>query len=554
MGFIILTYKPNRLKMHKNYFILNRLALELNNELKGFRIIRAFSFEKDRLVLHLLNKHEELSIEISVNPGIPYLNLRNNISIPKRNLIDFFNSHLPLTILAVEISEGDRILRLNADKAFIYFAIRGKLTNIYLISDEESLESFKKTDEEIIINFKDEVQKHHFISEFNIPKIEFKFIEPEAVRKKYPIIGKDIINEIKLRKGNADRISTKDLLNVLDEIKNNNPAVFIDENTDEVNLGVESFNIFPFTRKENFPNLIKALNLFLVQKFSRGTLSDKKRIIEKYLEKELNKLSGKLNDVNFRLQKGTREDEYNKIANLLLININKISKGTDKIELQDIYNNDISFSAKLDPKFSPKQNVDSYFEKARNEKIKFEKSKQLSSGLEKKYSELKNIKENFLNAETNEDYNFIMKKLNLKQEEKKKPDDEIKNKFRHYLIHNKYNVFVGKDSKSNDLLTLKFAKQNDYWFHARGVSGSHVILKNDNPKEGVPKNILKIVSSIAAYHSKAKTSGLTPVSYTQKKYVTKKKGMEPGKVALLREEVLIVKPEIPQGCEYLIDE
>ena len=254
------------------------------------------------------------------------------------------------------------------------------------------------------------------------------------------------------------------------------------------------------------------------------------------------------------MQKGTREDEYNKIANLLLININKISKGTDKIELQDIYNNDISFSAKLDPKFSPKQNVDSYFEKARNEKIKFEKSKQLSSGLEKKYSELKNIKENFLNAETNEDYNFIMKKLNLKQEEKKKPDDEIKNKFRHYLIHNKYNVFVGKDSKSNDLLTLKFAKQNDYWFHARGVSGSHVILKNDNPKEGVPKNILKIVSSIAAYHSKAKTSGLTPVSYTQKKYVTKKKGMEPGKVALLREEVLIVKPEIPQGCEYLIDE
>jgi hypothetical protein len=43
---------------------------------------------------------------------------------------------------------------------------------------------------------------------------------------------------------------------------------------------------------------------------------------------------------------------------------------------------------------------------------------------------------------------------------------------------------------------------------------------------------------------------MVPVSYTQKKYVTKKKGMDPGKVALLREDVLIVKPEIPAGSKY----
>jgi predicted ribosome quality control (RQC) complex YloA/Tae2 family protein len=62
---------------------------------------------------------------------------------------------------------------------------------------------------------------------------------------------------------------------------------------------------------------------------------------------------------------------------------------------------------------------------------------------------------------------------------------------------------------------------------------------------------LKAAASLAAYHSKAKTSGMAPVSYTQKKYVTKKKGMDPGKVALLKEAVLIVKPEIPEGCEYV---
>ncbi|RPI74427.1 MAG: DUF814 domain-containing protein [Ignavibacteriales bacterium] len=143
-----------------------------------------------------------------------------------------------------------------------------------------------------------------------------------------------------------------------------------------------------------------------------------------------------------------------------------------------------------------------------------------------------------------------MKELKLNREEKKKQGDDLKSKFKHYVILDKYNVYVGKDSKNNDLLTMKFAKPNDYWFHARSVSGSHVVLKNENPKEGIPKNILKITASLAAYHSKAKTSGMAPVSYTQKKYVTKRKGMETGKVALTKEEVLIVRPEIPKECKY----
>ena len=139
----------------------------------------------------------------------------------------------------------------------------------------------------------------------------------------------------------------------------------------------------------------------------------------------------------------------------------------------------------------------------------------------------------------------------MKNEIPRSPKDELKDKFRQYKIENKYLLFVGRDSKNNDLLTIKFAKQNDYWFHARSVPGSHVVLRIENTKEVVPKNVLKKAASIAAYHSKAKTSGLAPVSYSLKKYVVKKKGMEPGKVALLKEEVLLVKPEIPEGCEYI---
>jgi len=72
-----------------------------------------------------------------------------------------------------------------------------------------------------------------------------------------------------------------------------------------------------------------------------------------------------------------------------------------------------------------------------------------------------------------------------------------------------------------------------------------------NSKEPVQKSTVKKVAAIAAYYSKAKNSGLTPVAYCKKKYVTKRKGMKDGMVSLLREDVLLVKPEIPTGAEYV---
>ncbi|HEX2963553.1 MAG TPA: NFACT RNA binding domain-containing protein [Ignavibacteriales bacterium] len=144
-----------------------------------------------------------------------------------------------------------------------------------------------------------------------------------------------------------------------------------------------------------------------------------------------------------------------------------------------------------------------------------------------------------------------MKDLNIKDEQSGNYKPEEGSKFKHYIIENKYHVYVGKDSANNDLLTVKFAKQNDYWFHARAVPGSHVVLRVENSKEAIPKPVLKKAASLAAFHSKAKTSKLAPVSYTLKKYVTKRKGMEPGKVALLKEDVLLVPPEVPQDCEFV---
>ena len=134
-----------------------------------------------------------------------------------------------------------------------------------------------------------------------------------------------------------------------------------------------------------------------------------------------------------------------------------------------------------------------------------------------------------------------MKELKIKDEEKQNYNDDISLKFKHYLIDKKYHVYVGKDSVNNDLLTTRFAKQNDFWFHARSVSGSHVVLRIENTKEVVPKSILKKVASLAAYHSKAKTAGIVPVSYTLKKYVVKRKSQPAGQVFFAKRRGIVSK-------------
>ncbi len=541
--------------MFKSYFTLNRIAIELNERLKDFSITRAFSFEKEKLVFILIKYSQELSLEISVNPQLPYTTVKNKVSIPRRNLVDFFPRFFPSKIESIEISDKDRIIKISSDKASIYFTIRGRDTNVFLISSGNEIESFKKSSEKIKTNFIDEIAKSTFINGFRNIEIKDDIVDPILLRKEYPFIGKEIINEVKLReKEISDKLSVNILMEVIENIRKDKPAVFIDEESNEINLGVESLRIYPFTKKETFPDVITALEFFLIKKFSFEGIEDKRKIIEKYLDRELQRTSNKLNDINLKLQRGSKEDEYNQLANTLLININKVHKGSDKIELPNVYGNNENIVIKLDPKLSPRQNVDKYFEKSRNEKLSMLKATQLAEETKKKLSELKKNQDKLMKAETTEDYNSIMKGLKIKDDVKKKDDNDIKSKFRHYLIEKKYHVFVGKDSKTNDLLTLKFAKQNDYWFHARSVSGSHVVLRNENPKEGIPKNILKLTASIAAYHSKAKTAGMVPVSYTQKKYVVKKKGMEPGKVALLKEEVLIVEPGIKEKCEYITDQ
>ena len=118
-------------------------------------------------------------------------------------------------------------------------------------------------------------------------------------------------------------------------------------------------------------------------------------------------------------------------------------------------------------------------------------------------------------------------------------------RFRIFKLEGGYEVWVGKDSASNDLLSMKYTSQNDLWFHVRGSSGSHTVLKAPERVSDYPKEIIRIAAAIAAFYSKAKNAKNVPVAYTEAKNVQKYKGAKSGSVVIKSEKIIKVNPEIP---------
>jgi predicted ribosome quality control (RQC) complex YloA/Tae2 family protein len=111
-------------------------------------------------------------------------------------------------------------------------------------------------------------------------------------------------------------------------------------------------------------------------------------------------------------------------------------------------------------------------------------------------------------------------------------------------------VVAGKTDADNERLSIKLADPRDWWFHVRGMPGSHVLLKYSPEQAEEPdSSTLKAAAAIAAWHSKARNGGVTAVSCTRACNVSKPRGAPTGTVSIRRERVLKVRPAIPDQEE-----
>ncbi len=113
-----------------------------------------------------------------------------------------------------------------------------------------------------------------------------------------------------------------------------------------------------------------------------------------------------------------------------------------------------------------------------------------------------------------------------------------------YRLPGDWTVWAGKTDDDNDAVSLKLASPGDWWFHVRGMPGSHVVLHHET-EPSPDRAILKLAAAIAAYHSKARGGGTVNVAYTRACNVTKPKGAKSGTVHIRRERLIKTRPEIP---------
>jgi predicted ribosome quality control (RQC) complex YloA/Tae2 family protein len=522
--------------MFDNYFFLKRIVKEIDKELKGFKFFKAISQSKNELVTGFFSDDKEKFLIFTFQKLPPFIYLREKFQFAKKNFAEFFEQLSDQIVKEITIDDFERNISFNFEDLSLVFLFRGHHSNTILIENNSKLilDSFKKSNDLINKNF-DEIFPKSSI-DTSIFKTEGKFnslfnTENSQNKKYLKIIGNVLVEEIRFRTSHSDKSHFQIFNDLIFEI-NNSPLLIYEDGTCsfcELKHRNQSFRISE--------NLFRDLaNSYFTFQNDEDLNSLKEKLLKKLksnYEHHFKKLQELKKPDNFV----DHSEEFRQKGNLILIYANEIKKGMKSFHTE--FENK-RYTIKLDSNLSPFQNAELYFEKAKEEKSRIEALKKLIVKTEK---ELETTKDQIDEIENSTDIKELKKFMNEQKTQQEK--DSIEKHFRHFKIEGKYDVYVGKDSKSNDLLTTQFAKSDDLWFHARGVSGSHVIIRRPNKNEVIPKNIIQQVASISAYYSKAKHSKLVPVSYTEKKYVIKRKGMPPGTVQLQREKVIMVEPKVP---------
>ncbi|MBS1518793.1 MAG: DUF814 domain-containing protein [Bacteroidetes bacterium] len=523
-----------------NFFTVKYISEQLNKDLKGSVISEIFSQEKDKLCIGINSVKGSGILEFSAQKKFPYLLLKRNFSKAKRNAVNLFQEIEGMTALGADLLNNDRIIKLTLSGGYylLFTFFTGK-ANCFLIKDDSAVNAFKEkedfsgqpVDELFPQKNSEEVRNYRDLNEF--------------IRSEYRKFGSTYINEAlyrsDLKKSSpADETSVNTLRENFKKLeKEMDPPVFLlYKKDDDLKISLTRLSHLNEYQAEEFPDINELLISYLRISSGAKRFTDAKENALAEINRKLIHQKRKLEGLEKNLEHSRNSEELKDKGNLILQNIHSVKKGDTVLNVNDFNDPNKKTEIKLKAELSPSENAEVYFNR-------YKKLKNSDSLLLKKISELKkNISElesEFRNVDESDDFKKIIKEEKKLQESK---NDET-SKFRKFILNDKYQVWVGKDSVSNDLLTTKYASQNDLWFHVRGASGSHTVLKIST-KESVPKEIISAAASISAYYSKARNAGNVPVAYCEKKHVKKKKGFKSGTVTMEREKVIFVKPALPE--------
>ncbi len=569
---------------------LSNVTYELNKLLVGGRVDKIYQPEKDEIIISIRSLGNNYKLLLTSNANHARIHLtqtqKENPNTPPMFCMLLRKHIAGGKIISIEQPNFERILNINIESLNemgdntvkkLVIEIMGKHSNIMLVDENSTiLDSIKHISHDTS-SVREVLPGKKYVlppsqDKLNILNLDkTSFIEIINTKKglklqnvlyqSYTGISPALASEICFR---ADIDSSmypeqltnsniETLFNIFSDLKtiilngDFKSEIIIDEqNKKIIDFSPIEMKQYSNFKKENYNSISTLLENFYKEKDNSTRIKQKSHDLHRLLMTNIERCLKKKEIQNKTLKDIADRDKWKNFGELITSNIYSIQKGMTNFETQNFYEEDMPLiKIKLDPELTPVENAQRYFNKYNKAKRTFialqEQIKQNDEELiylETTLSSLENSSDEVniieIHGELSEE--GYIKKRRLKKGEKLK-----KTKPLHYISSEDYDIYVGKNNKQNDELTLRFASSNDIWLHTKDIPGSHVIIKTKGSQ--IPEQTILEAGYLAAFYSKGRNSSNVPVDYALKKHVRKPNGAKPGMVIYEENKTLYITPD-----------
>lgn len=312
------------------------------------------------------------------------------------------------------------------------------------------------------------------------------------------------------------------------------------------------FSVFPLSCMESpdftaktYPSVSSLLETYYASKNIISRIKQKsvdlRKIVQTALERSYRKY-----DLQVKQLKDTeKRDKFKVYGELLNTYGYELAGGEKKLSCLNYYTNE-TITIPLDSQLSAIDNAKKYFDRYNKLKRTYDALTDLTQETKQEIDHLESISASLDIALKEEDLIQIKEELTeygyIKRKYQGKKKEKITSKPFHYLSTDGFHIYVGKNNYQNDDLTFKVANGSDWWFHAKGIPGSHVIVKSEG--QDLPDRVFEEAGSLAAYYSKGRMNEKVEIDYIQRKQIKKTPGGAPGFVIYHTNYSLIAEPKL----------
>lgn len=310
----------------------------------------------------------------------------------------------------------------------------------------------------------------------------------------------------------------------------------------------EPMGVFPFKPNsehiKQMPTLASALDSYYEQYDIASRMQRHGASIRRILQNNIDRCEKKLALYNEAIDSEKDTEKLKLFGELITANLHMLKQGAEEAALINYYLDPPEpIVVPLERQLSPNDNAQRYYKRYQKAKaakeMAFKYREETLRELEYLDGQMDNLSKCTAIAELSELGDELCEQGYIKRDKKRKAQKVPATKPMHFISSDGTEIFVGKNNRQNDYLTLRLADGDDYWLHTKNIPGSHVIIKNSAPS----KQTLYEAAMLAVYYSKARGSENVPVDFTPRRYVKKPAGAKPGMVIYTTNRTAYVTPD-----------